>query len=130
MHKEVRSLISVLIKNIMVTMIILILVTIIIGHAILGLIFILGLLVATINFILSGIILDVVTNSKKKIVRYIFPISYILRIITVIIIAYPFIYNKKYILAYILGFISFFIVLVISWIKKDKGVSEWSHTKL
>lgn len=130
MNREIKSLLRILIKNIMLTLAIIIFATFLIGHAILGVIFSLGLLVATTNFVLSGIIIEKTIKSKKKFVKYIFPFSYILRIIAVVIIAYPFIYNIEELLAYILGFISFFIMLIITWLKMQRGVSKWSHTNL
>ncbi|SCK01552.1 Uncharacterised protein [uncultured Clostridium sp.] len=130
MSREIKSLLMILIKNIILTLAIIIFSMFLIGHAILGLIFSLGLLVATINFVLSGIIIEKAISNKRKFVKYIFPFSYILRVITVIIIAYPFIYNIEKLLAYILGFISFFIVLIITWVKMQRGVSKWSHTNL
>lgn len=130
MNREIKSLLRILIKNIMLTLAIIIFAMFLIGHAILGVIFSLGLLVATINFVLSGIIIEKAISNKRKFVKYIFPFSYILRVITVIIIAYPFIYNIEKLLAYILGFISFFIVLIITWVKMQRGVSKWSHTNL
>lgn len=130
MYKEIKSLMSIIIKQVIVIAFILSLVTVVIGQAILGLIFSLGLLVATINFMLSGIFFNKLMSNKKKIIKYIFPLSYILRVLTVIIIAYPFIYDIKQISSYILGFTSFFIILIISWMKSQRGVSEWNHTKL
>lgn len=130
MNREIKSLLRMLIKNVILVLAIIIFSMLLIGHAILGFIFSLGLLVATINFILSGIIIEKTISSKKKFIKYIFPLSYILRIITVIIIACPFIYNIEELLAYILGFISFFIVLIITWLKMQRRVSKWSHTNL
>lgn len=130
MCTELKNLINVVIKMVIVITVILALAMAIFGHAVLGFIFFLGLLVATINFILSGVMLEKTINSKKKIIKYVFPLSYILRIITIIIIAYPFIYNIEKLLAYVLGFISFFVVLTITWLKMQRGVSKWSHTNL
>ncbi len=130
MKREIKSLLRILIKNVTLVLAIIIFSTFLAGHVILGFIFSLGLLVATISFVLSGIMIEKTINSKKKFIKYIFPLSYILRIITVIIIAYPFIYNIEKLSAYILGFISFFIVLIITWLKMQRGVSKWSHTDL
>lgn len=130
MNRETKSLLKILIKDVILILAIINLILLVIGHAMLAFIFSLGLLVATINFILSGVMLEKTINSKKKIIKYVFPLSYILRIITIIIIAYPFIYNIEKILAYVLGFISFFVVLTITWLKMQRGVSKWSHTNL
>ena len=130
MNRETKSLLKILIKDVILILAIINLILLVIGHAMLAFIFSLGLLVATINFILSGVMLEKTINSKKKIIKYVFPLSYILRIITVVIIAYPFIYNIEELLAYILGFISFFIMLIITWLKMQRGVSKWSHTNL
>ena len=130
MNRETKSLLKILIKDVILILAIINLILLVIVHAMLAFIFSLGLLVATINFILSGVMLEKTINSKKKIIKYVFPLSYILRIITIIIIAYPFIYNIEKILAYVLGFISFFVVLTITWLKMQRGVSKWSHTNL
>ena len=130
MNRETKSLLKILIKDVILILAIINLILLVIGHAMLAFIFSLGLLVATINFILSGVMLEKTINSKKRIIKYVFPLSYILRIITIIIIAYPFIYNIEKILAYVLGFISFFVVLTITWLKMQRGVSKWSHTNL
>ena len=130
MNRETKSLLKILIKDVILILAIINLILLVIGHAMLAFIFSLGLLVATINFILSGVMLEKTINSKKKIIKYDFPLSYILRIITIIIIAYPFIYNIEKLLAYVLGFISFFVVLTITWLKMQRGVSKWSHTNL
>ena len=129
MCTELKNLINVVIKMIIVITVILALAMAIFGHAVLGFIFFLGLLVATINFILSGILFEKFMNSKKKIINYIFQISHILRIISIIIIAYPFIYNIKQLLSYIFGFTSFIVILIISWMKMQRSVRKWSHTK-
>lgn len=130
MNRETKSLLKILIKDVILILAIINLILLVIGHAMLAFIFSLGLLVATINFILSGVMLEKTINSKKRIIKYVFPLSYILRIITIIIIAYPFIYNIEKLLAYVLGFISFFVVLTITWLKMQRGVSKWSHTNL
>ena len=130
MNRETKSLLKILIKDVILILAIINLILLVIGHAMLAFIFSLGLLVATINFILSGVMLEKTINSKKKIIKYVFPLSYILRIITIIIIAYPFIYNIEKLLAYVLGFISFFVVLTITWLKMQRGVSKWSYTNL
>ena len=130
MNRETKSLLKILIKDVILILAIINLILLVIGHAMLAFIFSSGLLVATINFILSGVMLEKTINSKKKIIKYVFPLSYILRIITIIIIAYPFIYNIEKLLAYVLGFISFFVVLTITWLKMQRGVSKWSHTNL
>ena len=130
MNRETKSLLKILIKDVILILAIINLILLVIGHAMLAFIFSLGLLVATINFILSGVMLEKTINSKKKIIKYVFPLSYILRIVTIIIIAYPFIYNIEKLLAYVLGFISFFVVLTITWLKMQRGVSKWSHTNL
>lgn len=130
MNRETKSLLKILIKDVILILAIINLILLVIGHAMLAFIFSLGLLVATINFILSGVMLEKTINSKKKIIKYVFPLSYILRIITIIIIAYPFIYNIEKLLAYVLGFIIFFVVLTITWLKMQRGVSKWSHTNL
>lgn len=130
MCKEMRILSKVLIKNVILIISAICLFMLIIGQVVLSLVFSLGLIVATINFVLSGVIFEKSIASNKKIIKYIFPLSHIFRITTIVIIAYPFIYNIEELLAYIVGFISFFIILIISWIKMQRGVNKWIHTNL
>lgn len=130
MNNEVKVLLKMIVKNVIFILPIINFFMFLIGHARLAFIFSLGLLVATINFILSGIIIEKTINSKRKILNYLFPLSYLLRIITIIVIAYPFIYSIKKLLFYMLGIISFFIVLIITWLKMQRGVSKWRYTNL
>jgi ATP synthase protein I len=81
-------------------------------------IFYLGVLIALINFILSGIILEYSIKRKGKVLLI---LSYTIRIIIILAIATLFITNLHKILAYILGYISHFILLTIYWLRKEKG---------
>lgn len=75
-----------------------------------GAIFFLGILIALINFFASGLILEYCIFKNKKILLI---LSYFLRISIILIIALLFINNLNTLLAYILGYISHFVLLII-----------------
>lgn len=84
-----------------------------------ALVFLLGLAISLINFIISGRIIERLLIEKKS---KFFTLTYILKIITVLVFAMPFIWELKTILAYMLGYISHFIFLMIYWIRNERGV--------
>lgn len=83
-----------------------------------GAIFFLGILVASINFSASGVILEYCISKNK---RLLISISYFIRIAIILIIASFFINNLKTIMAYIIGYIFHFVLLTIYWIRERKG---------
>ena len=83
------------------------------------LIFLLGIMIAMMNFVIRGIILDKSLNAGKRNVFSV--ISTFIRISTVIIIALFFANNKYHLLLYLAGFITHFPILIFGWIKSQKG---------
>lgn len=81
-------------------------------------IFYLGVVIALFNFISSGIILEYCIREKKKLLLI---FSYTIRILIILAISALFINDLHKILAYILGYISHFILLTIYWLRKEKG---------
>ena len=84
-------------------------------------IFILGIMVSIINFIVSAIILDKSLNSCNKLKVILVPLSYFLRIGMVVCIALLFLKNTYCLFAYITGLIIHYPVLAITTIKTQKG---------
>lgn len=84
-------------------------------------IFLLGILISLLNFVLSGIILEKSLNGENKIIKILFPFSFLIRIVIVVAIAVPFMYDVKELLTYILGFVVHFPILIFSWIRRQKG---------
>lgn len=80
-----------------------------------------GLVISIINFILSGVVLDKSLNGTSRIIRILFPISYVIRIASVAFIAIIFAKDIFYLIAYLGGFISHFPIIIFSWITKQKG---------
>lgn len=84
-------------------------------------IFLIGLAIAIINFIVSGILLEKSLNSSKKLGKVLLPITYIVRIGIIILVTIPFLHELKSLLAYLGGFIMHFPILILSWFKSQKG---------
>lgn len=123
MSLEMKKIINLIIKYGSVFGISIFIIMFIFGEDKLAIIFSLGLAIAIINFILNGIILEKSIYSSSKIVKVIFPLTYIARISIVVIVALPFIYDLKSISAYMIGFIMYFPILILSW-KLSKGGSK------
>lgn len=81
-------------------------------------IYFLGLMVALINFIVSGKVLEYLLSSNKGILL---PVSYTLRILIIILLAVPFFNNLYQLIAYLVGYLSHFLFLIFSWVKHEKG---------
>ncbi|GAB6169221.1 hypothetical protein JCM1393_16810 [Clostridium carnis] len=81
-------------------------------------IFFMGVLVALINFFISGKILEysLVRNKRLLII-----ISYFIRITVIVCLALPFMYNLEKLIAYVAGYIFHFIFLTFYWLKNEKG---------
>ena len=123
MSVEMRQMISSIIKYGSIFGISIFIIMLIIGEDKLAIIFSLGLAIAILNFILNGIILEKSISSKSKLMHIIFPLSYIARISIIVIVALPFIYDLKMISTYMIGFITYFPILILSW-NLSKGGSK------
>ena len=84
-----------------------------------ALIFLLVIIIAMLNFVIRGIILDKSLNAGKGNVFSV--VSTFIRISTVIIIALIFANNKYHLLLYLAGFITHFPIIIFGWIKSQKG---------
>ena len=86
-----------------------------------GLILFLGLTVSMVNFIISAIVTNMFLNNPKKNKAIIFPLSYLIRIITIVAIAVLFSNRLANLLAFLMGFFIHYMILVITIIKVQKG---------
>lgn len=118
MSREMKALIKAMIKYDLIGGVIFALIISLPFSFKLASIFYLGVVVALVNFVSSGIILEYCIREKKKLLLI---LSYTIRIIIILAIATLFISNLHKILAYILGYISHFILLIIYWLRKEKG---------
>lgn len=81
-------------------------------------IFLMGVLVALINFSASGILLEYSVMRNKRLLLI---ISYLVRITAIVCLALPFMYNLQKLIAYIIGYIMHFLFLTVYWLKNEKG---------
>ena len=83
-----------------------------------ALIFLLGLMVSLVNTIINGLVIEYSLIKNKKVLLV---ISYIVRILIIVLIAVPFMREFIDILSYISGYISHLLFLLIYWVKNEKG---------
>ncbi|MDV4151590.1 hypothetical protein R0131_12195 [Clostridium sp. AL.422] len=83
-----------------------------------ALIFFLGLIVSFINTSVNGLIIEYSLLKGKGILL---SLSYIVRIMIIILIAVPFINDLFQLLSYISGYLTHFLFVVIYWVKNGKG---------
>ena len=86
-----------------------------------GIILLVGLIVSMINFIVSAIITNKFMSEPKKNKAFLFPLSYLIRIVSVVAIAVVFSNKISNLLAFLIGFFIHYIILVITTIKVQKG---------
>lgn len=82
-------------------------------------IYLLGICVALTNFLISGKIISNYLGKEKK--QWIIVITSYLRMALIIITILPMIKNIEYIIYYMIGFISHYLIIVVSNIKNRKG---------
>lgn len=125
MTSEMKNLINIIYKYSSAVGVMIFLVILMIGKSNIAIAFAIGLGVAVINSFLSGIILEKVMLGDSKVLKLIFPFTYLARIIGIVIIAIPFMQNLKLISAYMIGFICYFPILIIGWtINRRRGGSS------
>jgi len=83
-----------------------------------ALIFFLGLVISLINTSINGLVIEYSLLRDKRILL---PLSYVFRIIAIILIALPFLNNLIQLLFYISGYLTHFLLVVVYWVKKEKG---------
>lgn len=84
-------------------------------------IYLLGIIIAVINFWVSGNALDKHLSRGSFNNRFLFPLIYIIRILCITLIAVFLAKELTYLLSYLGGYISHFPILTFYWIKNQKG---------
>ena len=86
-----------------------------------GAIYFLGLLIATINFCMASIKMDNHLNGNKN-SKISLRLSYIFRIGLIVTVSVMLSETSSYLIAYILGFISHYPILILSYIRNREEV--------
>ena len=121
MAKDLNEIVKSVAKNDLIIGIILVLILVLLGQYNIGVILLIGLIVSMINFIISAIITNKFINNPKKNKAILYPLSYLMRIITIVFIAVIFSNKIINLLVFLLGFFIHYIILVITTIKVQKG---------
>ena len=115
MSREMKNTISNMIKYDLIAGFIFVLILSLFFNLKVALIFFLGLMI---NTSVNGLVIEYSLLKDKKILL---PLSYVFRIIAIILIALPFLNNLIQLLSYISGYLTHFLLVVIYWLKKEKG---------
>lgn len=83
--------------------------------------FLLGVVIACINFLLNGYVTERLLNPNKVKISWFIYLSFFLRISIILCMSLFFINNIKSLIAYIIGFISQFVGLSIYWFINQRG---------
>lgn len=118
MSREMNNIISKMIKYDLIAGFIFVLILSLIFNLKVALIFLLGLIVSLINTTVNGLIIEYSLLKDKKLLL---PLSYIFRIIIIILIALPFLNDLIQLLSYISGYLAHFVCVVFYWVKRGKG---------
>lgn len=119
MSKEVNKFLNGMIKYDLYGGIILSLILSILITTKFSIIYFVGIMVSLVNFLVSGKIIKNKLIEKKG--GLLFQISYIIRILIVVGLAVPFMNQLINLIAYITGYLSHFVILIIYWVKSQKG---------
>ena len=121
MAKDLKFTVKSVANNDLITGIILFLLLALLGKYKIGLILFLGLTVSMVNFIISAKVTNMFLNNPKKNKAIIFPLSYLIRIITIVAIAVLFSNRLANLLAFLMGFFIHYMILVITIVKVQEG---------
>lgn len=117
---EIKKTVNIMIKRSSMFVIISIFLAIVLNEFTIGVAFSLGLTLAIFNFIMSGIILKNLIEKKKQYISMLIILLYIMKISSILLIGCFFIDEFKLIGAYITGIITYFPILIISWIRNRR----------
>lgn len=117
---EIKNTVNIMIKRSSMFVIISIFLAIVLNEFTIGVAFSLGLTLAIFNFIMSGIILKNLIEKKKQYISMLIILLYIMKISSILLIGCFFIDEFKLIGAYITGIITYFPILIISWIRNRR----------
>ena len=121
MAKDLKFIVKSVASNDFITGVVLFLLLALVGKCKIGLILFLGLIISMLNFIISAKITEKFIKNKKKNKAILYPLSYLMRIITIVFIAVIFSNKIINLLVFLLGFFIHYIILVITTIKVQKG---------
>ena len=121
MAKDLNEIVKSVAKNDLIIGITLLLILVLLSQYSIGIILLVGLIVSMINFIVSAIITNKFMSEPKKNKAFLFPLSYLIRIVSVVAIAVVFSNKISNLLAFLIGFFIHYIILVITTIKVQKG---------
>mgnify|MGYP004532358445 FL=1 len=121
MTKELNIIVKSVAKNDLISGIILFLILVLLGQYKIGAILLVGSIVSMINFIVSAIVTNGFLNKPQKNKTILFPMSYLIRIVSIVAIAVVFSNKISYLLAFLIGFFIHYIILVITTIKNAEG---------
>ena len=117
---EIKNTVNIMIKRSSMFIIISIFLAIVLNEFTIGVAFSLGLTLAIFNFIMSGIILKNLIEKKKQYISMLIILLYIMKISSILLIGCFFIDEFNLIGAYITGIITYFPILIISWLRNRR----------
>lgn len=121
MTKDLSIIVKTVARNDLIGGVVLFLILLLLDQSKIGAILLVGAIVSMINFIVSAIVTNKFLNEAKKSKAILFPMSYLIRIVSIVAIAVVFSNKTSYLLAYLIGFFIHYIILVITTIKIQKG---------
>lgn len=121
MTKDLSIIVKTVARNDLIGGIVLFLILLLLGQCKIGGILLVGTIVSMINFFVSAIVTNKFLNEAKKSKAILFPMSYLIRIVSIVAIAVVFSNKTSYLLAFLIGFFIHYIILVITTIKIQKG---------
>ena len=121
MTEDLNKIVKSVAKNDLISGVVLFLILVLFGQYKSGSILLVGTIVSMINFIVSAVITNKFLNKPQKNKAILFPVSYLIRIVSIVAIAVVFSNKISYLLAFLIGFFIHYIILVITTIKVQKG---------
>lgn len=121
MTKDLSIIVKTVARNDLIGGVVLFLILLLLDQSKIGAILLVGAIVSMINFIVSAIVTNKFLNEAKKSKAILFPMSYLIRIVSIVAIAVVFSNKTSYLLAFLIGFFIHYIILVITTIKIQKG---------
>lgn len=118
MSREMNKTISNMVKYDLIAGFIFVLILSLTFNLKVALTFLLGLIVSLINTVVNGLIIEYSLLKNKKLILM---LSYIIRIVIIVLIAVPFLNNIIQLLSYILGYLAHLLLIVMYWVKNGKG---------
>lgn len=121
MPKDLKKIVESVTKTDLISGISLFLILVLLGLYKIGYILLIGLIVSMTNFIISSIIINKFLNNPKRNKAIVFPLSYLIRIISIVAIAVVFSNKINNLLAFLMGFFIHYLILVITTIRIKEG---------